>query len=77
LEARRRQRQTFIVPLDDAAEAAVVEGVDSPLGVSVAAPKEGTTANDPSQVRSQKLVAHSQPDLVDGFEVSFDTTWVP
>jgi magnesium chelatase family protein len=28
LEARRRQRQTLIVPLDNAAEAAVVEGVD-------------------------------------------------
>ena len=28
LEARRRQRQTLIVPLDNAADAAVVEGVD-------------------------------------------------
>ena len=28
LEAKRRQRQTLIVPLDNAAEAAVVEGVD-------------------------------------------------
>jgi magnesium chelatase family protein len=28
LAARRRQRQTLIVPLDNAAEAAVVEGVD-------------------------------------------------
>ena len=28
LEARRRRRQTLIVPLDNAAEAAVVEGVD-------------------------------------------------
>jgi predicted ATPase with chaperone activity len=28
LEAKRRQRQTFIVPLENAAEAAVVEGVD-------------------------------------------------
>ena len=28
LEARRRQRQTLVVPLDNAAEAAVVEGVD-------------------------------------------------
>jgi magnesium chelatase family protein len=28
LEAKRRHRQTLIVPLDNAAEAAVVEGVD-------------------------------------------------
>ena len=28
LEAKRRQRQTLIVPLENAAEAAVVEGVD-------------------------------------------------
>jgi magnesium chelatase family protein len=28
LEAKRRQRQTLIVPADNAAEAAVVEGVE-------------------------------------------------
>jgi len=33
------------------------------------APDEDMTANDPAQVRSQKLVAHSQYDLIHGFEV--------
>jgi hypothetical protein len=100
---KRRHRQTLIVPADNVAEAAMVEGVDGsqhvfsrrspphgryelsclaakellgrPANLRSAAlaaiaigdlltPNEDTTANDPAQVRSQKLVAHSQYDLV-------------